>query len=503
MLKKILVANRGEIAVRVLRAARELGIPTVAVYSEADREALHLRYADEAAFIGPPEPVQSYLDFERIFAAARASGADAIHPGYGFLAENHRFAAECENRGLTFIGSTSESIRLLGSKTESRRTMSAAGVPVIPGMQAKGGSVEEFAAEAEKVGYPVLIKAAGGGGGKGMRVVRDPATLGEAVEAARREAASAFGNDEVYLEKLIERPRHVEFQILADRRGHSIHLFERECSIQRRHQKIVEESPSVALDPELRQRMGETAVEVVRAAHYTNAGTVEFLLDEDRNFYFLEVNTRIQVEHPVTELTTGVDLVKAQIRIAAGEELMLRQEDLVQRGHAIECRVYAEDPENNFLPSAGRILFSQEPTGPGVRVDSGIYSGYTVPVHYDPILSKVIVWAETRDAAIERMKLALADYPILGIKTIVPFLVSVLRHPEFSAGNTHTAFIDEHMADWTASETDAATLDAALMAGALATLKRPAESTGGVSRMPTPWETLGTWEIASGAASRE
>ncbi|MCK4547954.1 MAG: acetyl-CoA carboxylase biotin carboxylase subunit [Candidatus Eisenbacteria sp.] len=497
MLKKILVANRGEIAVRVLRAAREMGIPTVAVYSEADDDAFHLRFADETVCIGPAEPAASYLNFDRIFEAVETTGADALHPGYGFLAENYQFAQECEKQGITFIGSSSESIRLLGSKTESRQAMMAAGIPLIPGMHATADSTEEFVAEAGKVGYPVLIKAAGGGGGKGMRIVRDESGLEEAVAAARREAGSAFGNDAVYLEKLIEKPRHVEFQILADQHGNAIHLFERECSIQRRHQKIVEESPSVALDPELRQRMGETAVKVVLASNYTNAGTVEFLLDRNREFYFLEVNTRIQVEHPVTELITGIDLVKAQIRIAAGEPLGIRQEDLLQRGHAIECRVYAEDPENNFLPCAGKILFAEEPVGPGIRVDSGIYSGYTVPVHYDPILSKVIVWAETRDEAIQKMRQALAAYPILGIRTIVPFLGAVLDHPEFVGGNTYTDFIDEHLKDWTLETDEGDVLDAALIAGALATSKRTTDLPAGVRRMPTPWETLGKWEIAA------
>jgi len=496
MLQKILVANRGEIAVRVLRAAREMGIPTLAVYSEADRDALHPRFADEAVCIGPPEPAKSYLSFESIFRAAKENGADAIHPGYGFLAENDRFAAECEKRDITFIGSNSESIRLLGSKTESRRTMAKAGIPLIPGMQAGGESAKEFEAEAEKVGYPVLIKAAGGGGGKGMRVVREASGLQEAVEAARREALSAFGNDAVYLEKLIEQPRHVEFQILGDRHGDVIHLFERECSIQRRHQKIVEETPSVALDPEVRARMGETAVRVAQAAGYTNAGTVEFLLDRDGHFYFLEVNTRIQVEHPITECTTGVDLVKAQIRIAAGEPLPLRQEELVQRGHAIECRVYAEDPENGFLPSAGKILFSREPAGPGVRVDTGIYSGYTVPVHYDPILSKVIVQAETRVEAIERMKLALKEYPILGIKTIVPYLLAILDHPDFIAGNTFTDFIERNLKGWSPAPAREEILGPALVAAALATERRAASPAADGPVLPSPWEALGRWEIA-------
>jgi len=494
--RKILVANRGEIAIRVLRAARELGIPTVAVYSEADADAPHVRFAGESVCIGPAEPSKSYLSFERIFEAARTTDADAVHPGYGFLAENHEFAAACEERKIVFIGSNAESIRLLGSKTESRRTMAAAGVPVIAGMQIGGDSIETFAAEAKKVGYPVLIKASGGGGGKGMRIVRGPETLVESVEAARREALSAFGNDSVYLEKLIEKPRHVEFQVIGDHDGNVVHLFERECSIQRRHQKIVEESPSTALDPELRRRMGETAIRVVRAAGYTNAGTVEFLLDASGSFYFLEVNTRIQVEHPVTEMLAGVDLVKTQIRVAAGERLPWKQEDLSARGHAIECRVYAEDPETGFLPSAGTILFTREPSGPGVRVDSGIESGYSVPVHYDPILSKVIVWAEDRPAAIRKMRLALADYPILGIRTIVPFLIAVLDHPEFAAGRTHTGFIEEHLPGWKMAA-DPSDLDAALLAAALAADRPAPEETGLAARAPTPWQTLGKWEIAT------
>lgn len=497
MFRKILVANRGEIAVRILRAARELGIPTVAVYSEADRKALHAQLADEAVEIGPAEAVKSYLDFDRLFDAAAKTGADAVHPGYGFLAENHGFAAACEAKGLAFIGSTPESIRLLGSKTDSRVTMLAAGVPVIPGMKAGGKGIEEFVAAAEEVGFPVLIKAAGGGGGKGMRVVREKKDLQEAVDGARREAASAFGDSTVYLEKLIEKPRHVEFQILGDKHGHAIHVFERECSIQRRHQKIVEESPSVAVDEDLRRRMGETAVQVALATNYTNAGTVEFLLAPDGSYYFLEVNTRIQVEHPVTEMITGIDLVKAQIRIAAGAPLPWQQEDLVRRGHAIECRVYAEDPENRFLPSAGTIAFLKEPGGPGVRVDSGVQSGSEVPIHYDPILSKVIVHAEDREGAIERMKAALNDYPILGIKTMVPFLLAVLDHPEFRAGNTYTDFIERHLADWSLGEPSPADLETALVAAALETGRpRSRGDAGDGPSLPTPWDTLGRWEIA-------
>ena len=496
MFRKILVANRGEIAVRVLRAARELGVSTVAVYSEADEDALHPRFADEAVCIGPAEAVGSYLHFDRLFEAVEATGADAIHPGYGFLAENHLFAAECEKRKITFIGSSSESIRLLGSKTESRLTMDAAGIPLIPGMKSGGESLDQFVAEAKRVGFPVMIKASGGGGGKGMRIVREKSDLEGAVEAARREAASAFGDPSVYLEKLIERGRHIEFQILGDQEGNLLHLFERECSIQRRHQKIIEESPSVALDDDLRERMGETAVKVAKAANYSNAGTVEFLLAPDGSYYFLEVNTRIQVEHPVTEMITGIDLVKAQIRISAGEPLGFRKEDLVRRGHAIECRVYAEDPENSFLPSAGKILFTREPSGPGVRIDSGIYSGYDVPVYYDPILSKVIVWAETREEAIRKMELTLGDYPILGIKTIIPFLGAVLAHEDFRSGKTHTGFLEEHLAGWKMDDGSEAERKAALVAAAVALEKTAFAGGTGDTEMPTPWQTLGDWEIA-------
>ena len=469
MIKKVLIANRGEIAVRIVRGCRELGIPTVAVYSEVDRESLHVQAADEAVCIGPPAPLQSYLNIDAIINTAQATGADAIHPGYGFLAENHLFAKRCEDEGIVFIGPNSEALKLVGDKVASRETMIEAGVPIIPGMMHKGGTAEDFMAEADTIGYPVLVKASAGGGGKGMRVVRSKDALREAVAAGMREARSAFGDESVYIEKFIEEPRHIEFQIVADVHGNAVHLFERECSIQRRHQKIVEETPSTALNAELRAKMGETALQVVRASGYSNAGTVEFLLDEGGHFYFLEVNARLQVEHPVTELVTGVDLVHQQIRIASGETLTLRQDDVKQRGHAIECRIYAEDPEQNFLPAPGTILVMQEPGGPGVRHDCGIYTGWTVPVNYDPILSKLIVWGETREVARQRMISALSELTILGIQTTVGFLKDVVAHPEFAAGRTHTSFIEKNMAGWK-EEGKKEWLDVALAAAAISSL---------------------------------
>jgi len=372
MIKKILVANRGEIAVRVIRACRELGIPSVSVYSEADRKSLHVQMADEAYEIGPPPPSESYLNIPKIIEIAKRAGANAIHPGYGFLAENWQFAKACEDEGIIFIGPNPNAMRLLGNKVESRKEMEKAGIPVIPGMKSSSRDFSVFKEEAEKIGYPVLIKAAGGGGGKGMRIIRSSQELIPSLESSMRESKSAFGDDSVYLEKFIEEPRHVEIQVLADNYGNAIHLCERECSVQRRYQKIIEESPSPALDEDLRERMGETAKKVIKHAGYNNAGTVEFLLDKERNFYFLEVNARVQVEHPVTEMVTGIDIVKNQIFIADGEKLKYKQGDIKQRGHAIEGRIYAENPENNFLPSPGKILYLKEPSGPGIRCDSGV-----------------------------------------------------------------------------------------------------------------------------------
>jgi acetyl-CoA carboxylase biotin carboxylase subunit len=502
MFGKILIANRGEIAVRVIKACREMGIGSVAVFSEADAASLHVRLADEAVPVGPSPAAESYLDMERILEAARTTGAEAIHPGYGFLAENAAFARLCEERGVVFIGPNSTALELVGDKVRARQTMEKAGIPTIPGMLSVPTSPEEFRASARALGYPVMVKASAGGGGKGMRIVCDETGLVPALEAGRREAKSAFGDDSVYLEKCIVEPRHVEFQVLADAHGHTVHLFERECSIQRRHQKILEESPSPALDPELRGRMGETAVRAMQAAGYDNAGTVEFLLDRDRRFYFLEVNARLQVEHPVTELTAGVDLVRQQILIASGAELSFRQEDLRQRGHAVECRIYAEDPKTNFLPSAGRIAFLREPKGPGVRFDSGVFEGFEVPVHYDPILAKLIVWAEDREAACRRMAAALDDCVILGIHTTVGFLKDVVDHPEFRAGRATTSFIGKFFPSWGTGEGQEDRERLALAAVAYDAMARPAGWTGlpgrgGKRDVATPWTTLGAWRAGS------
>lgn len=501
MFKKILIANRGEIAVRVIRACRELGIKAAVIYSEVDRASLHVQLADEAYLVGPAPARESYLNIERIIEIARRCQAEAIHPGYGFLAENPDFSRRCEEEGIIFIGPNSRALKLVGDKIMARRTMEEAGIPIIPGMKGVGRDLEEYVKEARKLGYPVMIKASAGGGGKGMRIVYREEDLRPALEAGMREALAAFGDESVYLEKYIEEPRHVEFQVLADNYGNVIHLFERECSIQRRHQKLVEETPSQALTPELRQKMGETAKKVLQVAGYNNAGTVEFLLDKDKNFYFLEVNARLQVEHPVTELTTGIDLVHQQIKIAAGEKLAFKQEDLKQRGHAIEGRIYAEDPARGFLPSSGKILFLQEPRGPGIRVDSGIYAGWDVPIYYDPILAKLIVWGENREIACRRMLAALKDYVILGIATTIPFLREVIGHPEFLAGRTTTNFIQKYFADWRENIREIDLRRLAQAAAAYLELNRqPAYKSEGISRTmrPSPWQTLGRWRIGGG-----
>jgi acetyl-CoA carboxylase biotin carboxylase subunit len=498
MLKKILIANRGEIAVRIIKTCQEIGIPSVAVYSEADRESLHVQQADEAMCIGPAPAIESYLDMDRIIKTAHEAGADAIHPGYGFLAENAEFARRCEKENIVFIGPNSKALALVGDKVRSRQTMEKAGVPIIPGMKRIAKDFAEFESEAKKIGYPVMIKASAGGGGKGMRVVFEPKELKSSIEAGMREAKSAFGDESVYLEKFIEEPRHVEFQALADNHGNIVHLFERECSIQRRHQKIVEETPSLALNPELRVRMGETAKKVIRISGYNNAGTVEFLLDKDKNFYFLEVNARLQVEHPVTEMTTGTDLVRQQILISSGEKLPFRQEEILQRGHSIECRIYAEDPNQNFLPSSGKVLFLKEPAGPGVRHDCGIYNGCEVPIYYDPILAKVIVWAENRDMACLRMINALNDYVILGIKTTVHFLKEIISHPQFKAGKTTTSFIKMYFDKGEKTEKTDENLKLALIASAFDNLdKTDIRKTGEAVRKEvfSPWLTLGRWRF--------
>jgi acetyl-CoA carboxylase biotin carboxylase subunit len=443
MFKKILVANRGEIAVRVLRACREMDISSVTIYSDADAGALHTRYADEVYYIGPAPAIESYLKIDEIISVAKKANAEAIHPGYGFLAENTEFARRCEKEGIVFIGPGSKAIELLGDKIESKKTMSAAGIPVIPGSEGEIKDGKEALKLGQKIGFPVLIKATGGGGGKGMRVVREKKDLISSMKQAMNEAQSAFGNPTIFIEKFLDSPRHIEFQILADNHGNVIHLFERECSVQRRHQKLIEESPSAIMTPELRTTMGNAAVKAVKASHYTNAGTVEFMVDKDRNFYFLEMNTRLQVEHPVTELITGIDIVKEQLKLASGEILSLKQDDIKMNGAAIECRISAEDPENSFTPSTGKIIELIEPGGPGVRVDSGIYEGFEVPVFYDPLIAKLLVWAPTRQEAILRIKRALKEYIIRGIKTSIPFHLLVMSNQKFITGDYDTTFIDK------------------------------------------------------------
>jgi acetyl-CoA carboxylase biotin carboxylase subunit len=501
MFKKILIANRGEIAVRIIKACREMGVATVAVFSEADRNSLHVISADEALNIGPAPAIESYLDIGRIIEAAKATGAEAIHPGYGFLAENAGFVKRCEHEGIVFIGPNSKAMKLVGDKVRSRQTMEKAGIPIIPGMKSIPSAVEAYEREAQRIGYPVMIKASAGGGGKGMRIVRSKKELRAAIEAGQRESKSAFGDESVYLEKYIEEPRHVEFQILADNHGHAVHLFERECSIQRRHQKIVEESPSQALDPELRAKMGETAKKVIQVSGYNNAGTVEFLLDKNKNFYFLEVNARLQVEHPVTEFITGIDLVHQQIAIAAGRKLTLTQDELKQTGHAIECRIYAENPFNNFLPSAGKVHFLNEPGGPGVRHDCGIYSGCDVPIYYDPILAKLIVWAENREMCCQRMLKALDDYVILGIQTTINFLKDVIAHPQFQAGETTTHFIEKYFAQWEGKEKTEKSRMIAALASAFDSSAKPFSSRFAYDQnvVLSPWQTLGKWSMGGGS----
>lgn len=440
MLKKVLIANRGEIAVRILRACRELGLQTVSVYSDADRRALHVRYADEAYHIGPPLARKSYLRIDRILDVARRSRADAIHPGYGFLAENAGFAAACEDAELTFVGPPASAIAALGDKVAARRLMDQAGVPIIPGT-AHDLRDEDIVRQADSVGFPLFVKAAAGGGGKGIRLVQEPDGLVGSLAAARREAAKAFGDDRVYLEKAVQRARHVEIQVLADSHGSVIHLGERECSIQRRHQKLVEEAPSPAVDEGLRRRMGEAAVRAATSVGYVNAGTLEFLLDRDGKFYFLEMNTRLQVEHPVTESVTGIDVVKEQLRIAAGQGLRYQQADVRAQGWAIECRITAEDPYNGFLPVSGRIVRLFCPSGPGVRVDSGIHEGLEVSLYYDLLLAKLVVWGETRGEAIQRMRGALQEYRIVGIQTSILFHQWVMEDKGFISGNYDTTLL--------------------------------------------------------------
>jgi len=441
LFRKVLIANRGEIALRVIRACRELGVQTVAVYSEADRESLHVRFADDDVCIGPPPGRESYLNIPRLIAAAEITGADAIHPGYGFLAENAEFAETCAASNITFIGPTAEQIRVMGDKAAARKAMSDVGVPIVPGTPGPVEDADEALGFAEQIGFPVIIKAAAGGGGKGMRVANDADDFARSFHLARSEALSAFGNGDVYVEKYLARPRHVEFQILGDSHGNVIHLGERDCSVQRRHQKLVEEAPCPVMTPELRAAMGEAAVRGAKAIDYVGAGTIEMLLNEDRSFYFMEMNTRIQVEHPVTEMLTGVDLVKEQIRVAAG--LPMRVTELPPlRGHVIECRVNAEDPARNFQPSPGHISTYHPPGGPGVRIDSHVYAGYTVPPYYDSLIAKLIVQGSDREEALTRMRLALESFVVEGVQTTMPFLARVMQHPQFRAGDVDTKWLE-------------------------------------------------------------
>lgn len=443
-IQKLLVANRGEIALRVMRSARELGIKTVAVFSEADRNALHVRFADEAVCIGPPPSAQSYLVMDKIIQAAMQTKSDAIHPGYGFLSENEDFAARVREAGLIFIGPSPESIELMGSKLAAKAAVAKFNVPLVPGTSEPISDLKAAKKIAKEIGYPILIKASAGGGGKGMRIVETEADFENQMERAVSEATSAFGDGSVFIEKYVTQPRHIEFQIFGDQHGNVVHLFERECSIQRRHQKVIEEAPSSILTPALRKQMGEAAVNVARAANYYNAGTVEFIVDENKNFYFLEMNTRLQVEHPVTELITGLDLVKLQIKVAEGEKLPFKQEDLILRGHAVEVRVYAEDPANNFLPDIGTLKTYKRPQGHGIRVDDGFEQGMTVPFYYDPMIAKMICHDETRERAIEKTIRAIDEYEITGLETTLGFCRFVMTHEAFRSGNFDTRFVEKY-----------------------------------------------------------
>src|ERR1700723_1540288 len=480
MFKKILIANRGEIAVRAIRACHEMGIAAVAVYSEVDRAPLHVRKADEAYPIGAAGAAESYLNIGKILDVARQSGAEAIHPGYGFLSENARFAQACVDVGVKFIGPKVAAMNAMGSKTRARQAMERAGVPFVPGTSRGLESIEVAEEVAARVGYPGMLKAAAGGGGKGMRLVHTPDQLKSSLEAARSEAERSFGDSEVYIEKAIVNPRHIEMQILADEYGSTLYLGERECSLQRRHQKVLEEAPSPVVDAEMRRRMGEVAVRVARAVNYTNAGTVEFLVDQQKNFYFLEMNTRLQVEHPVTELVTGLDLVHLQIRIAAGEKLPLRQEDVQIRGHAMECRIYAEDPANNYFPSPGKIRLLLEPSGPGIRTDRGMYDGWTVPMDYDPLLAKLIGYGSDRDQAIGRLRRALNEYFVGGIKTNILLFRRILTDPDFRAAKMDTGFPDRllQQKESEALSDPKATAVAVIAAGIFPTLGPAAAGTG-------------------------
>ncbi len=495
MFSKLLIANRGEIAIRIMRACKEMGIRSVAVYSEADANALHTRFADEAVLIGPPPPRESYLDIEKVIAAAQQTGAEAIHPGYGFLSENAAFAEAVEAAGLVFVGPPVGAIRAMGDKAESKIKMKAAGVPTVPGVEGIE-TAAAFEEAARQISYPVLVKAAAGGGGKGMRIVWQPKDLPEALSAAKREALNAFGDDRILLEKFVPNARHIEFQVFGDHFGNLVHFFERECSVQRRNQKIIEESPSPLLTPTLRQEMGAAAVAAAKAVGYTNAGTIEFIVDPNTlNFYFLEMNTRLQVEHPVTELVVGLDLVQWQFRVAAGERFPFSQGQLSQRGHAIECRIYAEDPANHFLPSTGRLLAVAHPEGPGIRIDSSIAPGLEVNHHYDPLLAKLSVHAEDRPAAIRRMAAALRETVVHGVVTNIDFLQDVLAHADFVDGKVTTRWVESIFGQWRPPGTPPLE---ALLAAALADFSLPAASTGANRTDSSSPDPFSPWQGGSG-----
>jgi len=505
---KLLIANRGEIAVRICRAAQELGLRTVAVYSEVDRESLHVRMAEEAYELGPPEPLQSYLDQDRLLDIARVSGADAVHPGYGFLSENAGFAAACIDAGLIFVGPSPDAIRRMGSKIASKAIATQAEVPVIPGFSAGDGEHETFfrqhaPGEAARIGYPILVKASAGGGGKGMRIVEAPGDLQAALEAGAREAQQAFGDATLMLEKYLTQPRHVEIQVLGDQHGHLVHLYERECSVQRRHQKIIEESPSPAVTPDIREQMAAAALRLAGAVNYTGAGTVEFMLGPDGQFYFLEMNTRLQVEHPITELVTGIDLVHQQLRIARGEPIAFGQSDILQRGHAIECRLYAEDPARGFLPATGKIAVLREPSGPGRRIDSGIMVNAAVTPYYDPILCKLVSYGYDRHEAILRMQSLLREYTLLGVTTNRQFLLDILASKPFAAGDTDTSFIDRHFPDWQPDASISAEIRALAAVGEM--LYRSGHFAASATAAdavaegpPSPWQRRDGWRIGGG-----
>ncbi len=493
MIKKILIANRGEIAVRIMRSCREMGISSVAVFSEADRTSLHVRYADEAYCIGPSPSNESYLKMDTIIEVAIKTKSDAIHPGYGFLSENADFASKIVENGIIFIGPNPHAISAMGDKVTARKLMEKSGVPVVPGTKKSLSSTEELHKVANEVGYPIMVKASAGGGGKGMRLVKDESELESSYNMAKSEALSSFGNDTVYIEKYIQSPHHIEFQILADQHGNTIHLFERECSVQRRHQKVVEETPSPHMLPELREKMGAYAIKAAESVSYVGAGTIEFLVDDKHNFYFLEMNTRLQVEHPITERITGIDIVKEQIKIADDKPLTYKQDEIIMHGHSIECRIYAEDPQNNFMPNPGLIKHITEPLGLGVRTDGYVYKGYEIPIFYDPMISKLIIWAKTRNEAIDRMKRALYEYKITGVKTSIPFLEKIMDTPDFKNGQYNTHFIDENKEYLDIDEPcELECQDIAMFVTYLDFMKKQAvQVKDNVTNKPSPWKEFG------------